>query len=434
MKLQIISKIKNHQLLRTGINFSFASTLNTFCALIVGLLNMRWLGPELLGIWQSLTIINSYLPFTQLGIQSGLNLRLPVLLGANENEKAHQQVQTGLAYAIFLSAVFFVVALIAVVILILKGTDPKITCGVIAISIMAIMSCYQLHYIATFRSAGAFDKLTKIYLIECVTSIALIYFIYKYQYYGLVIYQAAQSTIHVLLLHHYAPYKTTKPKFYRQSFIELLKPGLFMVYHNQIVGVIRSLPRVILLKFGGVVSVGLFNPALTVGTCMNLIPDQLGTFLHPQLGYKYGQTKCARDMWRYFKVLTILAPLVMLPITIVGWFAMPYVLEYVFPKYISSLEPIRIMLIGFLFSTAYLSRGFLMSIKAYKQLVILELLDLAIFAAVPFALIKLSSLNLLNSVALGLSIGYFVTYFINIFAVKHTIFLEKFNNPEVKLD
>ena len=75
-----------------------------------------------------------------------------------------------------------------------------------------------------------------------------------------------------------------------------------------------------------------------------------------------------------------------------------------------------------------------MSIKAYKQLVILELLDLAIFAAVPFALIKLSSLNLLNSVALGLSIGYFVTYFINIFAVKHTIFLEKFNNPEVKLD
>lgn len=428
MKLQIISKIKNHQLLRTGINFSFASTLNTFCTLLVGFLNMRWLGPELLGIWQSLTIINSYLPFTQLGIQSGLNLNLPVLLGANEKEKAKQQVETGLAYAVFLSALFFFIAIVVVIVLIINNTDHKILYGVITIAITAITGCFQLHFIATFRSAGAFDKLTRIYLIESVTSLVLVFFIYKYLYYGLLIYQCLHAIIHVLLLYYFAPYrKKAKPHFLKKCFIELLKPGLFMVFHNQIVGIIRSMPRLLLLRYGGVISVGLFSPALTVGTCMNLIPDQLGTFLHPQMGYKYGQTHCAKDMWKYFRTITILAPLVLLPVSIIGWFVMPYILEYIFPKYIASLWPIRVMLIGFLFSTAYLSRGFLMSLKAYRQLIILEIVDLLLFVVVPIFFIKFSTFNVLIALSIGLSISYFLTYIINITVVKHTIFLDKYN-------
>ena len=70
---------------------------------------MRWLGPELLGIWQSITIINSYLPIIQLGIQSGLNLELPVLLGAGKKEKALEYVSTALAFAIFLSILFSII-------------------------------------------------------------------------------------------------------------------------------------------------------------------------------------------------------------------------------------------------------------------------------------------------------------------------------------
>ena len=77
-----------------------------------------------------------------------------------------------------------------------------------------------------------------------------------------------------------------------------------MLIVNQIKGVIESLPRLILLNTGGVVVVGLFNPALSILGLMNLVPAQLTQFLQPQMGYKYGQTKKAKDMWPLIKKLS----------------------------------------------------------------------------------------------------------------------------------
>lgn len=418
------------RLLKSGVNYSIASSFSAICSMIVGFLNMRWLGPELLGIWQSITIINSYLPIIQLGIQSGLNLELPILLGAGKKEKALEYVSTALSFAIFLSIIFSLVSVIAISIVAVNGSDEKIVWGVAVVAIMAILSCYRLHYIATYRSANAFDKLTVIYWIDSAVTLVLIYFIYKYQYFGLLIFHAVKDLFLTVLMYWFAPYRNIRPKFYMEHFKELLKRGVFMTVYNEIKGIIESLPRVILLKTGGVIQVGLFSPALVVGTFMNLIPAQIAQFLHPQMGMKYGQTKCARDMWPYFKALTIYIPLCLIPVALLGWWAIPYILEYVFPKYIDSMWPIRIMLIGFLFSTTFFSRGFMITLKAYKRVLLLQLIDFICFAGIPLLLIHFSKLGLLNSLATGLSISYFLTYFINITIVYRTIMLPKYNETQ----
>lgn len=418
------------RLLKSGVNYSIASSFSAICSMIVGFLNMRWLGPELLGIWQSITIINSYLPIIQLGIQSGLNLELPVLLGAGKKEKALEYVSTALSFAIFLSILFSIISAIVISTVAVNGSDSKVVWGVVVVAIMAILSCFRLHYIATYRSANAFDKLTIIYWIDSAVTLALIYFIYRYQYFGLLIFHAVKDLVMTVLMYWYAPYRNIKPKFYLEHFRDLLKRGVFMTVYNEIKGVIESLPRVVLLKIGGVVQVGLFSPALVVGTFMNLIPVQIAQFLHPQMGMKYGQTKCARDMWPYFRALTIYIPLCLLPVAVLGWWAIPYVLEYVFPKYIDSMWPIRIMLIGFLFSTTFFSRGFLITLKAYKQVFLSQLIDFICFAGIPLILIHYSNLGLLNSLALGLSFSYFLTYFINISIVYRTITLPKYNETQ----
>ena len=118
-------------------------------------------------------------------------------------------------------------------------------------------------------------------------------------------------------------------------------------------------------------------------------------------------------MWPYFKALTFYIPLCLIPVAIGGWFVIPYILEYVFPKYMDSITPIRIMLIGFLFSTTFFSRGFMITLKAYKQVIILQVVDFLFFAGIPIILIHYSHCGLLNSLAIGLSISYFLTYIIN---------------------
>ena len=413
-------------MLKTGINYSAASTLSSIVAMFVSFINMRWLGPELLGIWQSLTIINAYLPFLQLGIQSGLNLELPIELGKGNTPKALSLVATAKSFAVFLASLLSIVGIIAVSVLWIKGSDPKIIWGAASVSIMAVTTCIRGHFIATYRSAKAFDRLAKIYYIDTAINVTMIFFIYKYLYYGLLLYYAAKEVIMSILLYSYAPYKKEHRSFNKHEFTTLFKRGLFMSLYNELKNVIDSFPRLILLYLGGAVEVGLFTPALSIGTLILLIPKQLAQFLQPQMGYKYGKTGLAKDMWPYLKKLTLLSPLFIFPVSLIGWLIMPYILEHLFPKYLDSLWPMRVMLIGFIFSIN-LTRGFIITIKAYKETLLLQLADAICLIALPFVFIKAKLFSITIDMSIGLSVGYLINYFINFFVIRKTVFSEKYN-------
>lgn len=426
--MSIINKIKNHPLFKTGANYSLASTCSSVCTMIIGFLNMRWLGPELLGIWQSVTIINSYLPFLQLGIQSGLNLELPIMLGEKKKSKAFKLISTSYAFAISLAIFLFIASCIAIGIMLYKGIEIKILLSFSVVMLTAIEFCFRYHFIARYRSAGAFNRLTKIYWINCILILFLAVLIFKFQFYGLLLYHAILYTVDTVLMYLWAPYREEKPKFHKGYMPFLFKRGAFMLAVNQIKGVIDSLPRLILLNLGGTIIVGLFSPALAILSVMNLVPSQLVQFLQPQMGYKYGQTKKAKDLWPLIKKISILSPLCIFPFALVAWFVIPYILEFIFPKYIDSLIPIRIMLIGSMFCTTYISRNFLLTLKAYKHTFTLYLIDAICFISIPISLIKLLSVDILISLSLGLTITHIITYFVNILITKKVVFMNKYNS------
>lgn len=421
-------------LLKAGAKYSISSTLCSVVSMIVGFLNMRWLGPDVLGIWQSLTVINSYLPFLQLGVQSGLNLELPVLLGKGRKEDAEHAVQTGLVFAVYLSFFLLFIGGIAVLILWLTGCSKEIYHGIGAIALIAVIQCYRLHFIATYRSAVAFGKLSNIYLISAFISVLLALLIYKYHYWGLLLYSIGTQFFTTLLMFLFAPYRYLKPIMFREWFKKILKRGVFVTFINQIQGVIDSIPRLILLRTGGTLQVGLFTPALSLGSLFNLIPNQLAQFLQPQMGYKYGQTGKAEDMWGYLKRISYIIPLCIIPISAICWIVMPWVLERLFPKYIDSLDPIRIMLFGFIFSSSYISRSFLLTIKAYFEVSILYVIDIICFVSFPLLFINVLPYRLTVSLALGLSLAYFVTYISTVILTKYTIFKKRYNNNHIVED
>lgn len=425
--MNLVSKIRGNKLFKSGLNYSLFGTLSTVCTMVIGFLNMKWLGPELLGLWQSLCVINLYTVFLQLGIQSGLNLELPLALGEKNKEKELNLVSTAFAFAILISLVLIIFTISVLFFLICNGYGLDVICGFGVVALIAIFSCFRLHYIATFRSANAFDKLTRIYKYEIITKLILIFFIYKYQYFGLLFYHVGIEAIFLLGLYIFSPYKGIKPSFHKKEFSILFKRGLFMTIFNQIKNVTASSPTLILLYLGGVLSVGYFNPALTLKSVVNLVPTQIAQFLHPQLAYKYGQSKKAKDMWNYFKTLAWVVPICLLPFVIIGIILCPYFISTFFPKYSESIMPICILLIGFMFSTTFFSRGFLITIRAYKLVIILEVLDLILFVGLPCIFILLGYYPVLISMALGLTSAYIISYIINIFMTKRELFKEKYN-------
>ena len=209
-----IDKIKNNPLFKVGASYSLASTCSSICTMIIGFLNMRWLGPELLGIWQSVTIINAYLPFLQLGIQGGLNLELPIMLGAKKESKALKLIATSYAFAISLAVFLFILSVIAVIVMVIKGIEMKILLAFAVVMLTAIEFCFRYHFIARYRSAGAFHYLTRIYWINCLLILVLAFLIFKFQFYGLLLYHAILYTVDTVLMYVWAPYRTEKPKFH----------------------------------------------------------------------------------------------------------------------------------------------------------------------------------------------------------------------------
>ena len=427
MVKKIILKFKTNSNLKTGSKYSLASTFLTFSNMFVGIVIMRWLNPYDLGLWNAVSIFTAYIPFFQLGIQNGLSLELPVLLGSgNDDYKKYISMARWYSYAVSSLFVFFGVLVAGV--LYFYNHDFLLLLGVLTIFLIAASVTLNLHLISTFRSSKSFDKLTNIYIIEGVVVLLSSFLIYKYQYYGVLMFNLIIVIQHTILLYIYAPYKDIRPAYSKNFFKILIKRGMIVMSFFQLRVLAQSLPKWIILSFGGVLKLGLFTPALALKGMMNLLPAQINQFLQPQLGFKYGKDKKAATIWPYIRKMIIIYPLIALPICIVILFTMPYIIENFFPKFAASIVSIKIMSVAFIFSSYGISHNFLYTLKAHKEaytFLIFELISSFLF---PMIVIYTTDFEILTSVSIGILINYIVLYIYNYLLLKRVMFYPKYNN------
>ncbi len=425
-----VSKIKEllkNKLLRTGGIYTLSSMFKSVVTMITGLIMIKWLDPKEIGMWQAIAIIQAYLPFAQLGVQSGLNRELPVLLGKGETETAYNNISTAKSYALFIMLLFFVITTVSMLVLVLLGKSSSLILGVLTIGIIAISRTYQNHLAVTFRSANAFNKLAKVHFFYALLLIALMWFIYEYKYYGILIYQSA-SFIGLAIMTHFArPYKFVKPKFYLEKFKKLLKTGLIMVSLIQLNSMATSIPKLIILKLKGIAMLGLYSPAIAIQSMFMLLPASLAQFFHPQMGYKYGQTGNAKDLWPYSWKLYLFLFAAGIPIAVMIWFLTPFLLNEFFPNYLESLWPMRIMAVAFIFAGTYTVHGVLYSIKAFKYAYFYAFAELFLYILIPGSFAYFGK-NILVDVTIGLLISKSVLSVINLVLIRHVLFLPKYNH------
>ncbi len=63
-----------------------------------GFIVIRWIGPDELGLWQSLMIVATYAPVLQLGTTNGLNRDLPYMYGAGRLDEGLDMVASTQSY------------------------------------------------------------------------------------------------------------------------------------------------------------------------------------------------------------------------------------------------------------------------------------------------------------------------------------------------
>ena len=426
MKFLFNNRLFKNGLFKTGAKFSVVSTAGSIVEMIIGFAMMFWLLPEEIGKWNAVSIFLAYLPFLQLGIQSGLSVELPIRLGNNDENNARLLISNGFAFAILVSCVIAVVgSVLTMVYYVNQGLDLAL--GVVAITISAITSSFQLHFIARYRSAHAFDFLTRIKLINIPITLSLVYFIYKYHYYGILIYNTVKGIVYVCLMLLYLPYKEVKPYFTKSGFSDLLKTGIAMLIPNNINGAAQTLPKWIILTKSSVEKLGLYSPAVAVNSLIGMLPTQIAQFFHPQMGFLYGKTKKASSMWPYVKKMNLYMPLAAALIAIAIWLLAPWGLRLFFPKYIESLWAMRIMCIAFVFASAKTTTVVFFTIHAYVYAYIVAIFDFIGSFVFPYLCTILLDYDILTSVTIGLALNNLIVYLLNFVLLKKALFLPRYN-------
>lgn len=419
--------IFKNKLFKTGVKYSTVSTIKTVISMLSGLVIMFWLAPDEVGKWNAVSIFLAYTPFLQLGIQTGLSLDLPVLLGKKDQKNAVASLANGFGYAIMISIIILITGIVMTFIFYYKkGLDTAL--GIVTITIIAFCSSYSLHFIARYRSAQNFDQLVKAILIEIPFDIVSIYFIYRFHYYGILLYNVIIAILPPFLMYQFLPYKEIKPRLKKMEIFQLGKTGFALMIQNQLQKAAQTLPRWIILTKSGVEKLGLFTPAAAVNMLIDLLPSQIGNFIHPQMGFVYGQTGKAKSIWPYVWKLNIILPILVSPIAIAIWFLSPWLLETFFPKYIESMWAMRIMGIAFVFSSSVMTSWALNTIHAFQYVYVFIIFNFVGSFVFPYIMtLVLSSEDILTAVTIGLAINNFVCYIVNFVLLRVVLFKPKYN-------
>ena len=425
--MRLLEKLKGNRLAISGANYSLSSASLSIFSMLVSLLNMRWLGPSELGVWQSLCIVNAYIPFLQLGVQSALNVELPLLLGKSEDEKAKTFIANSLSLSIAVTTLIACFGVISTFIVWSKGLGINYILGVIAVTALNVANSIAYHFIARYRSSMSFDILSRIIRIQLFVAIGCIPMIYYFGFWGLLIYSSVPHLVYALLLLKKSPFNEVKPYITKSDMGYLTKRGIVLMLYGQTSTAIKTLPQWFLLQFGGTVFVGLFSPALAIGNVLNLIPSQLSQFIVPQMGYKYAQTGQAKELWPLVKRILIFMPMVILPFSVALYFSLPWLISTMFPKYIDAISAMQIMCLGFVFSCSSMTINFLYTIKAFKEATTILATEALSYLLFPVLTFKILGVSLLPAIAIGVSMTYLTVFMITFIVMKITLFKNKYN-------
>lgn len=394
---------------KTAVFFSGSSILLSVTKVLAGLIIIRWIEPEDMGLWNSLLVIPVYSSIFHLGIISGLNRELPFELGKGNTEKGKEMAATTKWFIYCWIIIFGVVTLGALLYFsFIDIRSAKFNISLVGVGLMICIQLYNSYLGVTFRAQQSFNALAKVYLRVNGVIIATLALPYFFSYAGLVARAVANSFFTMFLTHIVRPIRV-RAAFSKKIFVDLIKTGLPIYSLGYFQEITNTFSRIILLHLGGVVAVGYFVPAQAVLTGMAMIPAAIGQYIYPQMSFNLGKHEDPQKLWQWVwkpaGVTLILGALC----AVVGWFLIPIGIEVMFPKYQEGTFAAQLALLAGTFSAAVIGINVLNSLKAWKWLIFVTVFRVTLFGGTIYVVGSMTTA--LDGVAIGLLISE-VVYFI----------------------
>lgn len=347
---------------------SAASLLNNALTIVSGLLVAKWLLPQELGLFNSFSVLTSYIILVQLGIPSGLSRQLPFYFGKNEQQKALTCAASANQWGL-LTGISCMIVSLPVAIFFFSAGNYTVAAGVIVVGITSFQGLYVTKYLKIlYRSNNDFNRLTTIDIINAVVAFLSIFFVWKYKFYGLCIRAVIAVVIDLSFTYYWRPVKVRR-QWNKAEFNELMKIGFPIYWVANIYSLWPMVQRTVIVSMGGTKALGLFSLAAIVETAMKTLTNAISSVSFPRMAFAWGQKEDFMHLLTIpFKPVLVSAAANTV-VAVAGWFLLPFLIKSLLPNYVEATAAAQWMLwVGWMASFSVFSNVYMIIQKNMDRL------------------------------------------------------------------
>ncbi|MCI4624734.1 MAG: oligosaccharide flippase family protein [Candidatus Magnetoovum sp. WYHC-5] len=393
---------KKHSIAKSIVVYSTSNLYVQVMSLLNSFIRPRLLGPEMFGLWNLLNVFITYGSYTHLGTRSPIRYLLPYYESQNKRKEV-ETLKGTIYYSTFCMNLIFIVFIIAYSFK--PGLDLTTRFGFLITSLIVLITWYNEHYINLLRGYQNFILISKANLIRTTASFVFsIIFIYLFGIYGAlfsVVLALITSTLYLKLQqviekHH---------SFNMAVFIENVKMGFFIFVFNIITVLLLTCDKLIISYLLDNKQLGLYGLAVAILTPILNIPSISREVIEPKLMEQIANSSTERNIDEFF-IKPLMTSAYLMPFLIgPAFLVLPFFINIFFPKYIQSIAPAQILLIGSYFlALSYTFRGIIIANKWQNQAI--PVMSIPLLVNISLSIVFIKTGFGINGVAFGCSVAF----------------------------
>jgi len=330
--------------------FGFAATQYVARAALMlrGFIAARLLGPQAYGAWGAIQLIMDYGAFTSAGTLQGLDQTVPAKLVEGDQEATRRVKRAALANIVFTTLLFTLGCLFWVS----QGSSRVLEAwgfDGLALALGCVwavnLSVYKL---SLLRSHDRMNSVSHWFIVQSlVGSVLGLALVPAWGAWGLLVGWFTGSVLALLVIVWQArDIALHLPRFSWES-IQLVRVGFPMFVHAAGGLALRSIDRIIVLRYLGTESMGHYSVAVMVLMLLLYLPDSIAYVLYPQLIKRFSQeggepASIRMLVQRVLQVMAVLIPLLSGIAYLWGREAIAFAL----PRFLPGAGAVRILAFG----------------------------------------------------------------------------------------
>lgn len=340
--ISLLKRIISAPSLSTLFVFASASMLSTVISGIGGILQARWVGPEVLGQFTKYSILTSYLAVALVVVQDGLCRQFPYLIGRGKHDEAVAIASVAKTWYVLAMMIFCIIFIV----LCIKSLIAKDYCSAIGwfgqIPVAVGLS-YGIFLQTIYRRSLEFKQLSYNGLAASIVGFLSLLFVRAWGFAGLVLKVSSLNIVRVFLDARFIPLKI-KMAWDWNTFIGLAKISIPLSLEGYVrTSFFTATFAYLVVHYCGTRNLGLYGIAAAFEGVAMVFVNSLIQIFDVKMANKYGETESVGKGVRYLLIPTLLG--FVCSVLLAGILCVvigPFIRAFV-PKYIDSIPIVYVL-------------------------------------------------------------------------------------------